>query len=167
MGVYGVDLWCHIPFSDTYFVKDPEVYSPLLWESEILTFLLDYSFTSVHHRMNVLSFSSFVLSGYAQNRRIVSSTNMMKYWASNHRGPYVSALGVRVQSRNESSVYYGSALCIGSIRRSQTPCVEDRGCSRVPSVSVVPCVTCGLGVHAIAMSSTSLPRSVIPLVQSP
>ena len=55
---------------------------------------------------------------------------------------------------------FGFSCNIGNVRKMQTLCAEDRGCSRVSLVSMVPFVTCALSVHAIAMSSLSLLPSV-------
>ena len=78
---------------------------------------------------------------------------VMKYRAaSNHIGPYVLVPGVHVLSRSESSVCSWSTLNIGSIHKSQSLNAEYQGCNWVLVVSIVPFLTCVLGVRAKVVS---------------
>ena len=75
---------------------------------------------------------------------------------------YISVPGVLVLSRSESSVCSKSTFHIGSMRKSRSLNAEDQECNWVLMVSIVPFVTCALGVRAtVGIFATFNPLSCL------
>ena len=96
---FGIGSLCQ----NRFWLKALEKYSPPLLGKRIFSFRLPCSSTSVHHRVNVSSASSFILSEYAQTSQVASSMKLMMYRdppknfssIGPHRSIYISFGGSR------------------------------------------------------------------------